>query len=377
LDPKQDKCFFPSLAYAGVRARLGQPGDDLWYQAFAMDILQSASATNQSISDQTGPFIQTTVHEYVWHYESGFLEWINQQLGPIVGPVNTVTNLQFNDTEQSVRDRLKLKDGFQTGKDDTSKLNQYSMFRGQTTMNLWGNEDNNDANIVRGSDGLGFQVDMSGFPPQEIWVDNIYRHVRFVSNQTIQVQGITTNVYFIDVNEFSNTLSQYYLRAPSGVSNITAVNAITQGSPVPILISQPHFFSADSSYSEAIEILEPNSATELMKHNTFLFVEPVTGLTIKANKRLQVNLQIQPTVITYPNIRPTFVPVVWFEEYSELSADQVNQWQSSVGLAIKWMKYIPVISLCLAGIFLFVSGAVLFQAYLLSRPPPHYSPINQ
>jgi len=245
-------------------------------------------------------------------------------------------------------------------------------------MNLWGNEDNNDANHVRGSDGLGFQVDMDDPPPPvEIWVDNIYRHVRFVSNTTVEVQGIETNVYFIDVNEFSNTLTQYYLNAPSGVSNITAINSITQGSPVPILISQPHFFSADPAYTEAFEIMEPNSQTDLLKHNTFLFVERYTGLTLKANKRLQVNLKIQPTAITYPLIKPIFVPVVWFEEYSELSEDQANQWKNSVGLAIVWMKYIPVIGLCLAGIFLFVSGAVLFQAYLMSRPPPHYSPINQ
>jgi hypothetical protein len=324
-----------------------------------------------------GPFIQTTVNDYVWGFDSDLLLWVNQTFGSLIPntTINSYVAVQNNDTsEQAVRSRLKQKDGYQTAKNNPNLLNDYYKFRGNSTLSIWGSD---DANQVKGSDGLGFQVDIRGYPPLEVWVDNIYRHVHFLSNQTAPVKGINTNVYFLDIDDYSNTHSEYYLNAPSGVSNLTAVNEITQGSPIPILVSQPHFFSADPSYSRAIEILPPNDQTDLNKHNTFIFVEPHTGLTLRAYKRLQVNLQVKPTMIKYPKILPTYIPVIWFEETSELSADQAAMWQNSVGLAIKWMRYIPVMTLCLAGIFLFVSGAVLFQAYLISRPPPHYLPINQ
>jgi len=155
------------------------------------------------------------------------------------------------------------------------------------------------------------------------------------------------------------------------------MNAITQGSPVPILVSQPHFFQADPWYSDQVIILPPNNVTDLYKHNTFIYVEPRTGITMKANKRLQVNLLVQPSFFTYPNIKPTFIPAVWFEETSELSSVQASQWLTTVGAVLKWRQYAPVILFCLGGIFLLIMGALFFRAYTVQYPSQEYTPINQ
>lgn len=53
-------------------------------------------------------------------------------------------------------------------------------------------------------------------------------------------------------------------------------------------MSMPHFLFGDQSLLENIIGLEPNAS----KHRTAIFYEPLTGIPMKANKRVQVNTKI-------------------------------------------------------------------------------------
>jgi len=379
LNVYTDMCYFPSLAYAGLRAQLGNPGDDLWWQALAVDIIQAVATSQTPGATNMGPFIQTSVNEYVWGFDSELLAWVNKTFGQLLPTkINTVAKVQNNDScPTAARERHGYqKDVFHTGYPDSQNLNQYYKYQGNTTLGIWGTD---DANQVRGTDGLGFTIGMKNYPTVEIFVDNILRHIRFVSNQTLDIKGITTDVYFIDEDEFSNKHSEYYLNSPSGVANITAVNIVTQGAAVPVFVSQPHYFMADPYYLNQIEFLPPNNVTELLKHNTFVFVEPVTGISISANKRLQVNLQIKPSLLMYPNLKEIFIPTIWFEQYAMISDEKASEWKSSVGEVVYIMSIVPIIFFTFAGVCLFAAGFVFLQAYVITRPPDGYGyhPINE
>ena len=53
---------------------------------------------------------------------------------------------------------------------------------------------------------------------------------------------------------------------------------------VPVVLSAPHFYNADSSLEEAIDGLQSN----IDLHDTYLDVEPTSGITLSAHKRGQV-----------------------------------------------------------------------------------------
>jgi scavenger receptor class B protein 1 len=53
-------------------------------------------------------------------------------------------------------------------------------------------------------------------------------------------------------------------------------------------MSSPHFLFADPVFLKDVEGLSP----DFLKHNTFLSVEPTTGILMKANKRLQFNIKL-------------------------------------------------------------------------------------
>lgn len=58
----------------------------------------------------------------------------------------------------------------------------------------------------------------------------------------------------------------------------------------PALVSFPHFYLADPFYLEPIEGLSPNKD----KHESFLNLEPSTGLPLNVDVNIQLNLLMQP-----------------------------------------------------------------------------------
>ena len=54
---------------------------------------------------------------------------------------------------------------------------------------------------------------------------------------------------------------------------------------IPIIMTAPHFWNADPDLLNQMEGLEPVSE----KHDTFLDIEPITGVALSAHKRIQVS----------------------------------------------------------------------------------------
>ena len=54
------------------------------------------------------------------------------------------------------------------------------------------------------------------------------------------------------------------------------------------ICSQPHFYNADPSLEKAIDGIKG----DIEKHDTYLDIEPLTGITLSAHKRGQVRKKI-------------------------------------------------------------------------------------
>lgn len=77
---------------------------------------------------------------------------------------------------------------------------------------------------------------------------------------------------------------------PSGTLDLSSCINATVGIPIPMLISKPHFMHGDASLRTPFDGLEPDEE----KHQTALYAEPLTGLILKAAKRLQLNMHFDP-----------------------------------------------------------------------------------
>ncbi|KAL0267641.1 UNVERIFIED_CONTAM: hypothetical protein PYX00_009850 [Menopon gallinae] len=83
----------------------------------------------------------------------------------------------------------------------------------------------------------------------------------------------------------------------------------------PVVITFPHFYMGDESFSEYVQ-LEPNKQL----HETFVEVEPISGIPFLGSKRVQFNIEVKaiPDMEFMSNLTPGLFPVLWVEESMEL-----------------------------------------------------------
>lgn len=80
----------------------------------------------------------------------------------------------------------------------------------------------------------------------------------------------------------------------------------------PLYSSFPHFYNADPSLLEQIDGLNPQK--EL--HESYLKIQPKTGIPLEALVRLQVNLKVSksPKIRIMSKLPNMILPIMWIEE---------------------------------------------------------------
>jgi len=174
-----------------------------------------------------------------------------------------------------------------------------------------------------------------GSPSAEfnLWVTEVKRAVHLVLVGPVTFKGVNLNRYQIDPNQLlqtsENAANANYLQNVG--DGIIPMQRFYGGAD--LFLSQPHFLSADITTIKSR--LDPNSTIDpddsFLTQKTYLDIEPYTGKTFGARKRLQVGVMLSSQryaadgpyagiVAGFPSATsPIFVPIVWAEEGADIS----------------------------------------------------------
>lgn len=146
--------------------------------------------------------------------------------------------------------------------------------------------DGDYANRVQGSDCTLFGRPVTS-PKAAVFISDVFRSAYAQQVSIESWYGIPVHRFGIQYKDMLNASvnpenAQYYSLGPSGLLNLTKADNL------PVFVSFPHFYMADSRLVEAVEGLSPRKEI----HETVVDVEPNTGALVRAKKRLQVNYQI-------------------------------------------------------------------------------------
>ena len=171
-------------------------------------------------------------------------------------------------------------------------------------------------NKVLGSDGAQFPPDVVPEDKLAIFSGDICRPVWFSYKKKSKVKSFKTMRF--ELKEINNThLSGEDCFAKNSLyGELMNISHCKQDAP--IFISKPHFLGAPK-YLKNITGLEPSNE----KHQSWMDVEPWTGIPLKASVKFQVNIETQPEPappaglynMTYPS---KIVPLLWFEQMAEV-----------------------------------------------------------
>lgn len=215
------------------------------------------------------------------------------------------------------------------------------------------------SNEINGTDG-------SWFPPlikKDLQTQRLYLYstdicrslyAKFESHSS--VLNIPTEIFSIPAEVFSNaTINPDNAGFGSYDSGVLDVSACRQGAP--IFISLPHLLYAADQYVKGVDGIAPDSSL----HRTLFQVEPHTGLVLSAQKRLQINVLLQPDPLIHDliSISKVILPAIWINESTTIdqkSADDLNNQVLRFFTIIHWVSIvlIPV------GVIIFIIAVVFY-----------------
>ncbi len=126
----------------------------------------------------------------------------------------------------------------------------------------------------------------------------------------------------------------------------------------PVWLSLPYFLNGNDLLKEDVIFAGGKKAARGL-HETSIYVEPNTGSAVKADKRLQMNIPLQPAddVDTLRNVRFALHPILWMEETAELDEATAHK--------VRLMMVVPLAFLAALQWTLVAAGVALAAATLI------------
>lgn len=250
-----------------------------------------------------------------------------------------------------------------TGKDDITKLGKIEKWNEISINNCWANTPTTCGYINGSTDGTRFQPGLTPTknPTVNLYSASLFRPLSMGYKRNYQFKGINVAKYEIEASNFILSIyenscycyDQNKLVNGEKLCDYNGLLDISQCRKAPIIISAPHFLYGSPELREAVKGLEP----DLTKHDSYVDIDPVTGIVLKGRKRLQINAYVWKSKFGRKD-KDTLVPVMWLEEGQEITDEKaVLYYQAIHGLTDK-INYV-LIACILIGTALIIAALVL------------------
>jgi hypothetical protein len=210
-----------------------------------------------------------------------------------------------------------------------------------------------------------------------VYVSDALRVVNFLYRNDVTYKGITMRNYTMDLRsmlsaqEYPPNLNYSMTKDPSF---IIPLNRYLGG--VDLFLSFPHFLGASANVTRTFnaQYIMPDYS----KHQTYIFSEPLTGVSMKVHKRLMAGIKLNPlrmsaVVSTAPwptlaldpydlysmlwyNGQSTaiYLPMFWAEEFGEITDSDASAFSNKIYDARKLGRAIQIAFVVFGGVSLVV-----------------------
>uniref|UniRef100_A0AAY4C362 Uncharacterized protein n=1 Tax=Denticeps clupeoides TaxID=299321 RepID=A0AAY4C362_9TELE len=288
-------------------------------------------------------FMTRTVEEILW----GFKDPLMTKLHTLKPEVDEYFGLMYKKNGTHEGEFV-----FHTGEQDYMDYGKIDTWNGLRHMSWWSS---NQSNMINGTDGSVFHTFLSRDELLYIFAADLCRsiHLAYVNDE--EVKGIPA-LRFAPPSDVLESPDANPANAgfcvPAGDclgKGVLKVSVCREGAP--IVVSFPHFYQADEKYINAIEGMSPNKE----EHETYLDLNPTTGLPIRACKRAQLNI-ILKRVAGFPKtkfLNETIFPIMYVNETATIDDGSASQMRTLL-VIVTVVSNFPIIILAMGVILLFV-----------------------
>ncbi|CAL8322393.1 unnamed protein product [Lota lota] len=206
---------------------------------------------------------------------------------------------------------------YHTGKQNYMDYGRVHTWSGQSQLTFW---TSNQSNSINGTDGSAFHPLLSKDERLYVFTSDLCRSIFMEFEKDVTVKGIPayrfTPPRAVLASKEENPANEGFCITPQEClgTGLLKVSPCRKGAPV--VASFPHFYLGDPKYANAFEGLNPVKEF----HQTFLDLNPTTGIPVRASKKAQVNIQMG-RMSSFPatkKINETIFPVMFINETVEI-----------------------------------------------------------
>lgn len=286
----------------------------------------------QSFAKDIGIVSRRSVTEWIFSYDDPFLEMLNKS----DAAVHSV--LIRNDTSLDSACDRQGRSAMITGRYNVSLVSELVAYDGMTDLHYW-----KVPTQVQGTLGETFSPRLGSNDSITLWFPQLFREQVFLPESTVELLGISLQRFRLA--PFMLLPNDVYFNRWHSIANVSL-------SGCPFFISKPHFFGSESYWATRLHGMKDPNDTE---DNTFLDVEPITGLTMNEGKRIQVNLYIPNDTLwfdVYHRSTPTgmLYPIAAIDERSTLTQDEATEFHDTVitGMFLRWWSFVGAVAAAVA-----------------------------
>ncbi|XP_014026997.1 lysosome membrane protein 2a [Salmo salar] len=288
-------------------------------------------------------FMTRTVHEVLWGFKDPLLTKIHN----IRPEVDEMFGLMWKKNGTHEGEFV-----FLTGERDYMEYGRIDTWNGLTEMSWWSS---NQSNMINGTDGSVFHPLLSRKELLYIFAADLCRSIHLGYVEDVDVKGIPAYRFapphdVLQSPEENPTNAGFCVPAGDCLgTGVLKVSVCREGAP--IVVSFPHFYQADDKYINAVDGLHPNKE----EHETYLDLNPTTGVPIRACKRAQLNI-ILNRVQGFPktkHLNEIIFPIMFVNETATIDDDSAAQMRTLL-LIVTLVSNFPLLIVGMGAILLIV-----------------------
>uniref|UniRef100_A0A672IW51 Lysosome membrane protein 2-like n=1 Tax=Salarias fasciatus TaxID=181472 RepID=A0A672IW51_SALFA len=293
-------------------------------------------------------FMNRTVHEVLW----GFKDPLLTKIHSMKPEVDEYFGLMWKKNGTHEGEFV-----FHTGEENYLDYGKIDTWNGLREMSWWSS---NQSNMINGTDGAVFHPLINRNELLYIFAADLCRSIHLAYVKDVEVKGIQAFRFAppsdVLMSPKDNPTNAGFC-VPAGDclgTGVLKVSVCREGAP--IVVSFPHFYQADPKYINAVDGLNPNKE----EHETYLDLQPTTGVPIRACKRAQLNV-ILKRVQGFPKtkyINETIFPIMFVNETATIDDESASQMRTLL-LIVTLVSNFPLLIVGM-GIILLLVLVVLF-----------------
>lgn len=312
-----------------------------------------------------GLFIKKSVHEVIWGYNEPlfddydkFRKELEKTFGkklvdnwlPKLPPIFALQQNPNVDGYTTVN----------TGNSDVNLVGQYEQWKGnEGHLHIWKSA---TANMINGTDGSLYKPALSKHDILYIFIIQLCRSLNVIYLDKQTIKGINGYRFrppkYLFQSGNINPNNKGFCNPNCLPSGLLSINGCVPFN-APIIVSSPHFLHGNKSLRQEVHGLKPVEE----KHDTFLTLEPHTGILLRASKRMQFNIHVVPLAgfKDLENVKAVNIPIMWINEHVEIDSANAEKLKKDVLRNIEIVKWVGYGLIILGGIMVLIAFILVLR----------------